>query len=201
MRIEKYVRDLTDYGYIISNGFGMEAENEGFLSDEQYRPTLKMSVISRRGCCDDIETLIQLADSDSFHDDDPDDVQKEFRQHYPDIVKGDYPGWALESCRVFPGGVLLTYFQKESGSSDFLWIAGSEHFLLTITAPRTRFGFDPIYTVRVNHMNDGSYSTSVREDLGYIVRENDFYIKDPSVQTNFFQDDNTYVRVTECEGL
>lgn len=204
MRIEEYTRDLigSDNG-----GFAVVGSIQDWLRhDSGECAPLKMSLTSSEcsGCPlgDNWEELIRLADSDCFLDDDQTrSLFPEFQKHYPEIMRGERPDWQLGAFKVFYGGIHLDFGNRRTKETAFLSIIGAKKLRLTIEAPRTRLGFDPIYKVRIDCKEDGRSVTEVEEDLGYLRREIRFELKDPSKKTDTFHSGNQYLKITEYAGI
>lgn len=199
MRIEEYERELKGDGFLVV----------GSNYDWNSHDSSRCEPIKMRLACSpsgepygvSLEEMIQLADSDLFHDKKLSAQNRDFCESYAEIMRGNRPDWQLGALRIFYGGIQLYYGNRQTGETGFLWIVGASHLRLTFETPRTRSGFVPTYQVNID-CDTGDWSdTRVEEDLGYLRRELIFELKDPGKKASIFHDDNQTLRVFEYAGM
>lgn len=200
MRIEHYERELIDDGfYVVGSDRDKNSHN-----DCTCRP-IKMSLLrfpSGRPLCDNLEELIELADSDMFSDEGLKKLAPDFCENYAEIMRGNRSGWQLGAFRVFYGGIQLYYGNPQTHESGFLWVVGASEMYLKFETPRTKLGFTPTYEVRIEESRNGrGYDTEIEEDLGYIRREITIKLKDPNQKSSIFHIGNQIAHVTEYAGM
>jgi len=200
MRIEEYTRDLRGDGYLVV-GSGRDWNSYNSSKCAPIKMELTRSPLGKPYGID-LNTLIRLADSDCFLDNEETrKMYPEFREHYAEIMRGEFPDWQLGAFRVYYGGIRLYYGNRQTGESGRLWIANAELLRLTFKTPCTRIGFEPIYHVRIDCHSDGECDTEVEEDLGYLRREIHFELKDPNKKTDIFHTENQILHITEYAGM
>lgn len=205
MRSENYKRMLTNEGYMVM-GSGRNWNSYDPARCAPIKMSLTNSGQSDEPIYDNLEELIQLADSDMFHPILPriqecSKADEDFCMHYAEIIRGDRLDWQLHAFCVFVGGIQLYYGNRKANDYGYLWINKPERLKLTFRTARTLLGFDPIYKVTINHRNDGSFWTYVEEDLGYIRREISFHLVNPTIQNAMRDYDNQYINVIEYVGI
>ncbi len=198
MRYETYERHLGIEGYNV-----IGSTDSWHLHDSSRCQPIIMSLTKDSDGIvyhDNLEELIQLADSDLF-------LPKErrenlnFYKNYPAIIRGECPDWQLGAFQVFYDGIKLDYGNIRTHETGFLWVIGARRLRLTFHAPRTRLGFDPIYNVINEYSGDEHYLTRVEEDLGYMRREIDFELDPSKSSADIFHNHNTIISVTEYVGI
>lgn len=199
MRIESYVRELTDEGYkIIST-------TSGYIYHDNFRgDPIRMSLTVRDSHIvnDNLDELILVAmPSRNVFD------GSKFEQLYSDIMRGIVPGWQLGEVEVFSGGILLGYGTcRDKGRDgnhddyDTGWIRIENTPLdLTYSTPRTRLGFDPAFRISIYYkdIDKTCLRTTIDEDFGYMRRVIEF--KKHTELDN--QDQHQTIYVTEYTGM
>ncbi len=129
------------------------------------------------------------------------DSLKFFCRNYLDIVRGQCRGWNVAYVEITSTAVILEYDYPDNDSDDLgytLWlrIPDDENLSVKIRAPRNRSGFSPVYEVwrRFGYM-------SIDADLGYMIRQIDLKVKDPTDKTNDLQRHNQIAIITEYTDI
>lgn len=194
MRIEESRRELTGKGYRIVSTTGDYENHSNYYGDP-----IKMSLTHLHGhiLCNNLEELISTAEPESAFE-----GECSFEEIYGDLMRGIRSDWQLGEIEVYPGGIMLGYGggDTELPYEGQVYIRGIE-LDLTFKTPRTRLGFDPIYRVCVQCGSDGTLSTRVDEDLGYMRRTIYFAPKGIAKTDEILPADSQVVRILECVGM
>ncbi len=197
MRIEEYARDLRGDGYLVVGS------DRDWNSHNSSRCTPIEMELTRSPLGEpygiNLDELIRLVDYASFSNNEG--VHKTRPEHYSEIMRGEHPDWQLGAFRVYYGGILLYYGNRQTGETGYVRIANAKLLRLTFKTPRTRLGFEPTYIVRIDCDEDGQSNTEVEEDLGYLRREIHFEIKDSCKKTDIFPNDNQILHIFEYAGM
>lgn len=198
MRIETYTKKLTGYEYkVIGGDMNWEAR------DYCKCPPIKMSLFCYPDCTEplynNLDELIQLADSDCFTDP---RICPGFKKKYAEIMRGHCHNWQLSAFGIFVGGIQLYYGNPRTGEEGFLWIIGAERLALTFQTQRSILGFTPTYSVLIKHENGDHKGTIMEEDFGYVRYKKEFLLIDQKKKDDdIFHKGNQYLRVTEYTGM
>lgn len=194
MRIEESRRKLTGKGYRIISTTGDYNDHSNYYGDP-----IEMSLTHRDGhvFCDNLEELISAAEPETAFE-----AECNFKEIYGDLMRNIRPDWQLGEVEAYSDGIMLGY----GGGDDERPYEGRVYIRkieldLTFKTPRTRLGFDPVYRVRVRRGSDGTFSTRVDEDLGYVRRTIYFDPKNEDKANEIFPVDSQVIRILEYAGM
>ncbi len=197
MRVEEYTCELTGSGYRI-----LSTSDVYWAHSAYYGTPIEMSMTylhdgDKHPLHDNLEELIRAADVELVDDED----EANFMDLYPEIMRGNCPGWQLGEVQVYSGGIMLAYGNTYRSDIGRVYIEGLD-LALTFKGARTRLGFDPVYKVHVKHNPDGTHCfTMVDEDLGYIRRIISFALKEQADPKRACLGENQIIHVVEHVGM
>ncbi len=190
MRQMTYTVELTEE-YRISG-----QKNDIELTPEKGAGFLKLSLTPMRHhqdrtCNTWDEVIERMVVSMNIEDED----DREFADHYPEILRGEYAGWELRTVTIYESSLSFWYDKPETSGVGILSLKDitGRSFDLTVTAPVSFFGIMPTYRIEISNEK-----ISVEENVGYIRRNVEFlqHVKDPSVYSSKY-----ILEITEYDGI
>lgn len=191
MRQRRYIAEsATDY--VISG-----PKNDHEYDPEEGAGFLKLSLTPKRRHQDEnYNTWDEVIERMEVNMDIKDEDDREFADHYPEILRGEYTGWELRTVSVGRGWLGFWYDKPETGGVGLLFFRNiaEKSIDLTITAPVSFFGITPTYQIEMQGDN-----TCVTEDVGYMRRVVKFLECTRSLFAHYI--DAYTLEITEYDGI